>query len=162
MKKQKFLYRRKLVKTTTISMSLLVAATLISISAVSVTLSNNSTQNKLNSTTHQVTDADPSIKASISLSSAAQAPPQPLAMWDLQFSFDVAAASGAAGNTGVEWDGDYFYSCRWGSALMHQYSDTGVMLKQRYQRPAGFQRESNPCKGSDLVCAQSYSLFQIT
>ncbi len=52
------------------------------------------------------------------------------AIWDLQFEFDVAGASGAAGNTGVEWDGDYFYSCRWASNLMHQYTDTGAMLKE--------------------------------
>ena len=52
------------------------------------------------------------------------------AIWDIQLEFDVAAASGAAGSTGVEWDGTYFYSCRWATNLMHQYDDTGSMLKE--------------------------------
>ncbi|MCK5459231.1 MAG: hypothetical protein KAI20_05020, partial [Thermoplasmatales archaeon] len=132
MKKQKFLYRRKLVKTTTIAMTLLIAATLISSSAVSVTLGSNSTQNKLNSTTHQGTDANPNIKAITSLSAAAQQASQPIdAPWDLLFSFDLTAASGAAGNAGSEMDDSgNFYSTRWAANLIHQYDTSGTMVKE--------------------------------
>jgi len=131
MKKQKFLLKKKLVKTTTIAMALLIAATLISSSAVSVTLGSNSTQNKLNSTTHQVTDVNPNIKASTSLSSALQ-PSQPIdAPWDLLFSFDLEAASGALGNAGSEMDDSgNFYSTRWAANLIHQYDTSGTMIKE--------------------------------
>jgi len=50
--------------------------------------------------------------------------------WTLQFSFDATAASGASGNTGSEFDGTYFYTTRWQSNLIHQYDNTGVMIKQ--------------------------------
>ena len=51
-------------------------------------------------------------------------------IWDLQFSFDVEAASGGAGNTGIEFDGTYFYTARWGSNLIHQYNKNGVLQKE--------------------------------
>jgi hypothetical protein len=38
-----------------------------------------------------------------------QTNPNQEAMWDLLLSFDVTALSGAAGNAGAEWDGQYFY-----------------------------------------------------
>lgn len=50
--------------------------------------------------------------------------------WDLRCSFDVEAASGAAGNAGAEFDGTYFYSTRWASNLLHQYDKNGVLLKE--------------------------------
>ena len=52
------------------------------------------------------------------------------APWDLQFSFDVTAATGASGNAGSEFDGTYFYTTRWASNLIHQYTSTGALLKQ--------------------------------
>ena len=50
--------------------------------------------------------------------------------WDLRCSFDVEAASGAAGNAGAEFDGTYFYSTRWASNLLHQYDKNGVLIKE--------------------------------
>jgi hypothetical protein len=57
-------------------------------------------------------------------------PAQNDAMWDVQFSFDLTAASGAAGNAGCEFDGTYFYSTRWASNLIHQYDINGVLVKE--------------------------------
>jgi hypothetical protein len=53
-----------------------------------------------------------------------------LAPWDLLFSFDLEAASGANGNAGAEFDGTYFYSSRWASNLIHQYDINGVLVKE--------------------------------
>ena len=52
------------------------------------------------------------------------------APWTLQFSFDVTAASGASGNAGCEWDGTYFYTTRWATNLIHQYTSAGALVKQ--------------------------------
>jgi hypothetical protein len=57
-------------------------------------------------------------------------PAENKAPWDLLFSFDVTAASGAAGNAGSEFDGTYFYSARWASNLIHQYDITGALVSQ--------------------------------
>jgi hypothetical protein len=51
-------------------------------------------------------------------------------MWDVLFQFDVVEASGAAGNAGVEFDGQYFYSTRWASNLLHQYDKEGNLVKE--------------------------------
>src|SRR5512147_1478236 len=53
-----------------------------------------------------------------------------LAPWDLLFSFNLEAASGANGNAGAEFDGTYFYSTRWASNLFHQYDINGVLVKE--------------------------------
>jgi hypothetical protein len=52
------------------------------------------------------------------------------AAWDLLFDFDCEAASGALGNAGAEFDGTYYYSTRWASNLIHQYDDTGALVKE--------------------------------
>jgi hypothetical protein len=52
------------------------------------------------------------------------------APWDLQFSFDVTAASGAAGNAGAECDGDFYYTTRWASGLIHKYDLTGNLIEE--------------------------------
>jgi hypothetical protein len=51
-------------------------------------------------------------------------------MWDVLFQFDIVEASGAAGNAGVEFDGQYFYSTRWASNLLHQYDKEGNLVKE--------------------------------
>ncbi|MBL7149721.1 MAG: T9SS type A sorting domain-containing protein, partial [Candidatus Cloacimonetes bacterium] len=51
-------------------------------------------------------------------------------MWDLQFSFDATAASGAPGNAGVEFDGTYFYSTRWAASLIHKYDINGILVSE--------------------------------
>jgi hypothetical protein len=51
------------------------------------------------------------------------------AIWDIQHQFDVYAATGVLGNVGAEWDGTYLYSCVWSSSSIHQFDDTGVLLK---------------------------------
>ena len=43
------------------------------------------------------------------------------ATWDIQISFDLAAATGANGNAGAECDGTYFYTTRWASNLLHKH-----------------------------------------
>jgi hypothetical protein len=52
------------------------------------------------------------------------------AIWDVQLNFDVTAASGAAGNAGSEFDGNYIYSTRWASDLIHKYTTAGVLVEQ--------------------------------
>ena len=51
-------------------------------------------------------------------------------MWDLQFSFDVEAATGAPGNAGSEFDGTYFYSTRWASNLIHKFDIDGNLIEE--------------------------------
>jgi hypothetical protein len=51
-------------------------------------------------------------------------------MWDLQFGFDVTAASGAAGNAGAEFDGTYFYSTRWAANLIHKFDIDGNLVEE--------------------------------
>ena len=53
-----------------------------------------------------------------------------LAPWAIQFSFDVEAASGALGNAGSEYINDHFYSTRWASNLIHEYTSAGVLNRQ--------------------------------
>ncbi len=50
--------------------------------------------------------------------------------WTLQFKHDVTLESGASGNAGAEFDGTYFYTTRWASNLIHQYDNTGSLIKQ--------------------------------
>ena len=52
------------------------------------------------------------------------------AMWDLEFSFDLNVASGAAGNAGAEFDGTYFYTTRWATNLIHKYDMTGTLVEE--------------------------------
>lgn len=52
------------------------------------------------------------------------------APFDLQFSFDLEAASGALGNAGAEFDGTYYYTTRWASNLIHQYDMSGNLIKE--------------------------------
>jgi hypothetical protein len=52
------------------------------------------------------------------------------ARFDLQFSFDASAASGAAGNAGSEFDGTYYYTTRWASNLIHKYDMSGVLVQE--------------------------------
>ena len=51
-------------------------------------------------------------------------------MWDLQFSFDVTAASGGYENVGSEFDGTYFYTSRWNSNLFHKYNIYGNLVEE--------------------------------
>jgi hypothetical protein len=77
----------------------------------------------------------PKFGPSQSLASADASPVQTLpgshafieAPWDVQFSFDATASSGAAGNAGAEFDGTNYYTTRWASNLIHQYDLTGTM-----------------------------------
>ncbi len=50
--------------------------------------------------------------------------------WDLQFSFDLDAATGAAGNAGAECDGEYYYSTRWASNLIHKFDFDGNLIEE--------------------------------
>ena len=52
------------------------------------------------------------------------------APWDLLFSYDLEAATGALGNAGAEWDGTHFYSTRWAANLIHQFDSTGALVKE--------------------------------
>jgi hypothetical protein len=57
-------------------------------------------------------------------------PPQTCPIWTIQFDFDVEAASGALGNAGAEYANGFFYSTRWASNLIHEYTSSGVLSKQ--------------------------------
>ena len=50
--------------------------------------------------------------------------------WTIQFSFDATLATGASGNAGCEFDGTYFYTTRWASNEIHQYTSAGVLVKE--------------------------------
>jgi hypothetical protein len=52
------------------------------------------------------------------------------APWDLQFSFDVDAVTGAAGNAGAEFDGTSYYTTRWASNLIHEIDLTGTLVRE--------------------------------
>ena len=52
------------------------------------------------------------------------------AIWDVQLTFDLQAATGALGNAGAEFDGTYFYSTRWASNLLHQYDMAGNLVQE--------------------------------
>ncbi len=75
---------------------------------------------KQNVISFQETDASPTVST--------EKFPTTDATWDLQFSFDVDAATGAAGNAGAECDGNNYYTTRWASNLIHKYDLTGVMV----------------------------------
>ncbi len=71
-------------------------------------------------------DADPNAAGNTTYD-----PPKE-AIWDLLLEFDAAALSGAAGNAGAEWDGTSFYSTRWASNLIHEYSADGTTLIREF------------------------------
>ncbi|MCD4683189.1 MAG: carboxypeptidase regulatory-like domain-containing protein, partial [Bacteroidales bacterium] len=50
--------------------------------------------------------------------------------WDLQFSFDVEIATGALGNAGAECDGQYYYTTRWASNLIHKFDLDGILIEE--------------------------------
>lgn len=50
--------------------------------------------------------------------------------WDLQLSFDLEAATGAPGNAGAECDGEFFYSTRWATNLIHKYDLEGNLIEE--------------------------------
>jgi hypothetical protein len=50
-------------------------------------------------------------------------------MWDLELTFNLNTATGAAGNAGAEFDGTYFYCTRWASNLIFKFDMTGNMIE---------------------------------
>ena len=52
------------------------------------------------------------------------------ATWDLQISFDLQIASGALGNAGAEFDGNFYYTTRWASNLLHKYNMNGILVEE--------------------------------
>ncbi len=50
--------------------------------------------------------------------------------WDVQYSYDATAATGAGGNAGAEFDGTYFYTTRWASNLIHKYDINGNLVEE--------------------------------
>ena len=58
--------------------------------------------------------------------------PNQEAMWDVLLNFDISTLTGAAGNAGAEWDGQYFYSTRWASNLIHRYDATGTTVVEEF------------------------------
>lgn len=58
-----------------------------------------------------------------------------MAQWDVLLQFDASAISGAAGNAGAEWDGTSFYTTRWASNLIHEYSADGTTLIREFSIP---------------------------
>src|SRR5512146_1265632 len=54
----------------------------------------------------------------------------PRAMWDVQLTFNLNTATGAAGNAGAEFDGTYFYCTRWASNLIFKFDMAGNYVEQ--------------------------------
>jgi len=52
------------------------------------------------------------------------------AMWDLELTFNLNTATGAAGNAGAEFDGTYLYTTRWASNLIHKYDMSGNLVEE--------------------------------
>jgi hypothetical protein len=50
--------------------------------------------------------------------------------WELFFTLDLTAATGGSANSGVEFDGTYFYTTRWDSNLMYKYDINGNLLEE--------------------------------
>ncbi|MEZ5082619.1 MAG: carboxypeptidase-like regulatory domain-containing protein [Bacteroidales bacterium] len=50
--------------------------------------------------------------------------------WDLQFTFDLEAATGGPGNGGAECDGQYYYTTRWASDLIHKFDFDGNLIEE--------------------------------
>jgi len=53
-----------------------------------------------------------------------------MAMWDIQFSFDLELATGAAGNAGSEFADGSYYSTRWAANLIHELDLAGNLIKE--------------------------------
>ncbi len=56
--------------------------------------------------------------------------PETRAQWDLELSFDLNTATGAAGNAGAEFDGTYLYTTRWATNLIHKYDMAGNLIEE--------------------------------
>ncbi len=52
------------------------------------------------------------------------------AQWDLELTFNLNTATGAAGNAGAEFDGTYLYTTRWASNLIHKYDMAGNLVEE--------------------------------
>ncbi|HKB86178.1 MAG TPA: T9SS type A sorting domain-containing protein [Ignavibacteriaceae bacterium] len=52
------------------------------------------------------------------------------AQWDLELTFNINTATGAAGNAGAEFDGTYLYTTRWASNLIHKYDMAGNLVEE--------------------------------
>ncbi len=50
--------------------------------------------------------------------------------WELQLSFNLNTVTGAAGNTGAEFDGTYIYTTRWASNLIHKIDINGNLIEE--------------------------------
>jgi len=51
-------------------------------------------------------------------------------IWDVLFTIDVTAISGAAGNAGAEFANGMYYTTRWNSNLIHEYDMTGALVRE--------------------------------
>ncbi|MDD2965118.1 MAG: T9SS type A sorting domain-containing protein [Bacteroidales bacterium] len=70
------------------------------------------------------------IANEVDVNAAAHTPGATDAVFDLQFNYDAAAVSGAAGNAGAESDGNFLYTTRWGSNLIHKYNLDGTLVEE--------------------------------
>jgi hypothetical protein len=52
------------------------------------------------------------------------------AFGNLQFAYNAAVVTGAAGNAGSETDGSFYYTTRWGSNLIHKWNLDGTLVEQ--------------------------------
>jgi hypothetical protein len=116
MKNLKYFRNKRLLSNTTTVLALLVAFLMVGSTVTAVGVQEN--------TNNIFAEVSPNIKSKLVPS------PQSDAQWDVQFSFDLTAASGAAGNAGAEYKTGEFYSTRWAANLIHQYDDTGALVSE--------------------------------
>ena len=56
-------------------------------------------------------------------------------IWDVLIEFNVTVLSGSNGNAGAEWNGSSFFSTRYGTHLIHEYSADGTTLIREFSIP---------------------------
>jgi hypothetical protein len=142
MKKHKILDKKRLMKTTTIAMSLLVAAIMVSSSAMSAATSSNADnmnieiEEESRTVTRQpsleVTDKNPLLKSGPSLSQAsasafpARNQQEPLDPWDVLLTIEVSQSAYVSCCGG---DTEYIYAAEWSGSNIYRFDFEGNYIE---------------------------------
>lgn len=165
MKKQKFLSEKKLVKTTTITMVLLIAATLISSSAVSVTFGNNT------STINKEAGNMPAVSVNNLMADSVSNPGSPSAgddPGDVLWYFDVSTTAPDTQCLGVEMTDESTVWVTGGNSgadpnKLYTFDDTGTLLAT-YDQPShstGWGWRDMAYDGTYLYASVGYNVDEI-
>ncbi len=117
MKNLKYFRNKRLLSNTTTVLAVLVTFLMVGSAVSAVGVQQKTTTNFAEVSPNRITAVSPSTVPNDDI-------------WDVLFSFDATAASGAAGNAGAEYRTGEFYSTRWATNLIHEYDDTGVMVDE--------------------------------